>query len=393
MPISSAARHDSTHERLPEFLTPPFLRTIGLLALVALGCELLLMPRLVGLDGALWRAILYWRGCRIDRLIDHVVEVTTFAAAGLLVAAVVMRVRQDGVRVVWPPLALCLLGLQAGKLLKNVFQRERPSMLPGAIPGHSFPSGHVMNTTLAALAVVMLAATFRHPRRWGGLALLMMATIFVGRLLLAHHWFLDAVGGVLAAVALNGLTLPAVRRRPLLVPATLALTIALVLAVVTHARGRSISLPSPLSASADGVEVHPPSLLGSEELHGAWETTAGQFRRGAYLWLHGAGAVTLTLQAPPTGGDGVHPVPEGSEATLAIGGRPDLVERRCLTFRVSVNDRALRPFVPFVGWREYRLLLPPGTLRPGRNDVRLEVTDVGGEPWRFAVAYIRLDRD
>src|SRR6202008_635638 len=122
-----------------------------------------LMPRLVGLDGALWRAILYWRSCRTDRLIDHVVEATTFAAAGLLVAGVGTRVRQDGVRVVWPPLALCLLGLQTGKLLKNVFQRERPSMLPGAIPGHSFPSGHVMNTTLAAMAVMMLAAALRHP--------------------------------------------------------------------------------------------------------------------------------------------------------------------------------------------------------------------------------------
>jgi len=198
--MRSAPRHDSTRERLPEFLTPPFLRTIGLFALVALACELLLLPRLVGLDGALWRAILYWRSCRTDRLVDHVVHVTTFGAAALLAVAALLRLRREGVRrgvsVVWPPLVLCLLGLHVGKLLKNVFQRERPSMLPGAIPGHSFPSGHVMNTTLAAVAVVILAATFRHPRRWGGLALLTMATIFLGRLMLAHHWFLDAVGGL-----------------------------------------------------------------------------------------------------------------------------------------------------------------------------------------------------
>ncbi|HEY2387901.1 MAG TPA: phosphatase PAP2 family protein [Candidatus Binatia bacterium] len=390
---SAAPRHDSTRERLPELLTPPFLCTIGLLALVALASELVLLPRLVGLDGALWRAILYWRSCRTDRMVDHVVHATTLGAAALLAAAALLRVRRDGVRAVWPPLVLCLLGLHVGKLLKNVFQRERPSMLPGAIPGHSFPSGHVMNTTLAAIAVMILAATFRHPRRWGGLAVLAMATIFLGRLVLAHHWFLDAVGGVLAALALTGLALPAVRRRPLVVPAALALAITLVLAFVTHARGRHIVLPSPLSASADGVEVHPHGLLGSDALQGSWEPTAGHFRRGGYLWLHGSGTVTLTLDTPPAEGDGVHPVPAGSEATLAIGGRPDLVERRCLTFRVQVNGRDLRPFVPFVGWREYRLLLPPGTLRPGRNDVRLEVRDVRGEPWRFAVAYVRLDRN
>jgi membrane-associated phospholipid phosphatase len=390
---SLAPRNDSTRGRLPEFLTRPFLRTIGFLALVALVCEVLLLPRLVGLDGALWRAILYWRSCRTDRLVDDVVHVTTLGAAALLAAAVLLRLRHDGVRVVWPPLVLCLVGVYVGKLLKNVFQRERPSMLPGAIPGHSFPSGHVMNTTLAAIAVVMLAATFRHPRRWGGLALLTMATIFLGRLVLAHHWFLDAVGAVLAALALTGLALPALRRRPLVVPAALALAITLVLAFVTHARGRRITLPSPLSASADGTEAHPAGLLGSDALQGAWEPTVGQFRRGGYLWLHGSGTVALDLDTPPTGGDGVHPVPTGSEATLAIGGRPDLVERRCLTFRVHVNEQELRPFVPFVGWREYRLLLPPGTLRPGRNDVRLELTDVHGEPWRFAVAYVRLDRD
>ncbi len=393
MPIRSALPRAPTRERLPEFLTPPFLRTVGLLALVALAGELLLMPRLVDIDGALWRAILYWRDCRTDRAIDRIVVVTTYVAAGLLVAAVLARIRQDGVRVVWPPLALCLLGLQAGKLLKNLFQRERPSMLPGAIPGHSFPSGHVMNTTLAAVAVLMLAATFRHPRRWGALALLAMATIFIGRLVLAHHWFLDAVGGVLAAIALNGLALPAVRRRPLLAPALLSVTITAVLMGVTHSRGHRISLPSPLSVSADGVEAHPPALLGSDALRGGWEATPERFRRGGYLWLRGAGSIALMLEPSSGVGDGVHPVPAGAEATLAIGGRPDLVARRCLTFRVSVNDRTLAPFVPFVGWREYRLLLPPGTLRPGRNDVRLEVTDASGEPWRFAVAYVRLDRD
>ena len=374
------------------YATIRLLRIVGLLALVALGGEVLLMPRLVHLDGAVWRHILYWRQCSTDRIVDRLVDVTTYAAIALLAAAVVARLRQDGARAAWPPLAVCLLGLHVGKVLKNVFQRERPSMLPGAIPGHSFPSGHVMNTMLAALAVVMLAASCRHPRRWAAPAIVMAAVVFVGRLLLAHHWLLDAIGGALAAVALHGLALPAVRRRPLVAPALLALAATLVLTVVSHDRRLRVVLPSPLSVSADGIEVRPFALPDGAALHGGWDAAPGHFRRGGYLWMRGDASVAFD-PGPLAAGDGVHPVPPGAEATLAIAGRPDITERRCLTMDVSVNGRALRPFVPFVGWREYRLLLPPGTLQPARNEVRLAVHDAAGAPWRFAVAYVRLDRD
>ena len=62
-----------------------------------------------------------------------------------------------------------------------------------------------------------------------------------------------------------------------------------------------------------------------------------------------------------------------------------LRERRCLSARVTVNGRELPRFVPFVGWREYRLLVPRDTLHAGRNDVRFEITDAAGAPWRFAM--------
>lgn len=387
---------DARGERLPVLLTPAFLRTVGLVALVALACELLLMPRLVEIDAALWRAILFARGCATDRAIDWVVEVTTWAAVALLVAAALLRLRSDGVRAAWPPIAVCLLGLHVGKVLKNVFARERPSMLPGSILGHSFPSGHVMNSALAALAIIVLAAGFRHPRRWASAAMTIVTIIVFGRLVLAHHWLLDAIGGLLAAVALNGLTLPLVRRRPLLAPAALAAALTLLLAIVTYERALRIRLPSPLSIhEADGVELQIARALGTDALGGGWIAPPEHFRRGMYVWLKGTGTARIDVPEPGARKDrtDARPVPAGWQALLAIAGRPDITERRCLTMRVRVNGRELPPFVPFVGWREYRLLLPDGTLHPGANDVRIDVTDAAGEPWRFAIAYLRVDLD
>jgi membrane-associated phospholipid phosphatase len=377
-------------------LTPAFLRSVGFVAAVALVCELLLMPRLVEIDAALWRVVLYTRGCTTDTLIDRIVEVTTWVAIAVLIAAALLRLRSGGVGAVWPPVAVCLLGLHLGKVLKNVFVRERPSMLPGSILGHSFPSGHVMNTTLAALAIIVLAAGFRHPRRWACAALTIVTVIVFGRLMLAHHWLLDAVGGLLAAIALNGLALPLVRRRPLLAPSMLAVALTIVLAIVTRERTLGIRLPSPLSIhETDGVELQIADVLGSDALNGGWITPAEHFRRGMYAWLKGSGMATIDMGALDARHDrtNVRPIPAGWQASLAIGGRPDISERRCLTMQVRVNGRDLPPFVPFVGWREYRLLLPAGTLHPGANDVRIGVTDAAGEPWRFAVAYLRVDLD
>jgi len=385
---------ERTHGRLPFFLAQPFLRTIGLAAAVALATELVLLPRLLAIDAAFWRWVLFARGCRTDDFVDTVVIGTTRAMVVLLVVATVLGLRQ-GVRHVWPPLAVCAIGLHVGKVLKNVFARERPSMLPDLALGHSFPSAHVMNTALAALAVVVLAAGFRHPRRWWAVAGLAVAIVFAGRLVLGHHWFLDAVGALLAAVALMGLGLPWFRRRPLLAPAALAIALTLVLAGVVYERTLGIRLPSPLSAHGESTtEVRMGTALGTPALTGGWEGPVERFRGGTVAWLRGAGTVAFELPdtvATRDRGDGS--VPAGWQAMLAIGGRPDVAPRRCLALHVAVNGKSLPPFVPFVGWREYRLLVPPGTLRPGLNEVRIEVATPGGDPSRFAFAYLRLDAD
>jgi hypothetical protein len=138
--------------------------------------------------------------------------------------------------------------------------------------------------------------------------------------------------------------------------------------------------------------------LGTPTLQGEWEPTPGHFRRGQYLWMRGTGIVALDV--PTLDGlrkaDAPQSVPPGSQASLAFAGIPDMRqrrERRHLSMAVSVNGHAIASFVPFYGWREYRLLLPPGTVHAGRNEVRLDVTDATGAPWRFALVYVRLDLD
>jgi len=364
-------------------------RTIGTVALAVLACEVLVLPHLVALDARVWRALLRVAG--MDRVVDVVVTWTTLGGGVLLAVAAVVAARRDGLGAVWPPLAVCLLGLQLGKLLKNVFLRERPSMLPGIILGHSFPSGHVMNTTLAALAVVVLSAGFRHPARWRAAAGVMVGTVLLGRLLLAHHWLSDAIAGLLAALALSGLALPAVRHRPVVAPVLLGILFLVPLASVTHHRRLAIRLPSPLSA-AGGNEVVIADALGTAALQGDWDPAPTRFRRGRSVWMRGHGAVTIETTRRATGAEAAaraEPLP-GAQATLAFAGLPDMHERRSLTMHVTVNGRAIATFVPFFGWREYRLLVPADVLSPGQNEIRLDLTDDRGEPWRFALVYVRL---
>jgi len=396
------------HGRPPVFLTPPFLGSVGLAALIALAAELVLLPRLVFLDAALWRTILLWRGCGFDRAVDLAVEATTRGTIALLAAAAALALRHVGARATWPPLAVCAIGLYAGKVLKNIFARERPSMLPEVALGHSFPSAHVMNTGLAALAVIVLTAGFRHPRRWRVTATVCVAIIFAGRLLAARHWFLDAVGGALAALALTGLCLPAFRRRPLLAPALLASVLTALLAVVVHDRALGIRLPSPLAAREPStVEVAMGESWGTPLLQGGWEEPVESFRGGVLAWLRGAATVTVVL---PANGDWPAPVAAPSatagretvstealptaaagRAVLTVAGRPDITVRGCVWVRITVNGWELPSFVPFVGWRQYRLPVPPGTLGSGPNEVRIAAADERGAPLRFALAYVRID--
>ena len=201
--------------------------------------------------------------------------------------------------------------------------------------------------------------------------------------LLAHHWFLDTIGGFLTALAMVGLCLPWFRRRPLFAPALLAVTLSAVLVIDATGHGLELPLPSPLSTRDAGtVEAHPSTLLGTASLEGAWEPTAGKENRRSFTWLGAVERFTSSFRRTPDIGGG---------AMLAIAVRPDTRDPPCLALRVHVNGHPLPPFVPYVGWREYRLAIPPHVLREGSNEIRIDVADEAGTPWRYGVAYVRID--
>jgi hypothetical protein len=170
----------------------------------------------------------------------------------------------------------------------------------------------------------------------------------------------------------------------------------LTVTVFTHHRALAIRLPSPLSlAERDGIEVMVADARGTPTLQGEWEPTPETFRRGHALWMRGTGIVELDVPTLDRArkADDPQRVPAGWQASLAFAGIPDMRQLHDLSMAVSVNGRAVASFVPFYGWREYRLLLPPGTLHAGRNEFRLDIVDAGGAPWRFALVYVRLDLD
>lgn len=385
----SAAANDGPRRSI----TSSTLRSIGISALVALIAELLALRWLVTLDDALWRAILHSRGCGWDALVELATDVATTAAIALLALASVVSLRTAGLRATWPPLAACMVGLLAGKVLKNFFARERPSMIADVALGHSFPSAHVMNTGLATLAVMLLTAPTCQPRRWSALSAAFLVTNCAGRLLVAHHWLTDVVGGLLAALAVAGLTLPAVRRRPLLAPCVALLALGAVLGIDLGMRTLEISLPSPLSTPRQALaEVTAEAALGMSARGGAWEAGSEGIRGLlSAAWLHGAGTITLEVPRRNAHGRSTGPSPEPSAAsTLVVAGRPDVTVPGCGRLQVAVNGTALRAFVPFVGWREYRLRLPPGVLHAGGNAVQIAFASDTGTPRSFAVAYLRL---
>jgi undecaprenyl-diphosphatase len=92
-------------------------------------------------------------------------------------------------------------GLTASTLLKDVFQRPRPELVPHAIyvSGTSFPSGHSMMSAVTFLTLGALLARSQGRRRLKTYFLLLAAllTVMVGlsRIYLGVHWPTDVLAG------------------------------------------------------------------------------------------------------------------------------------------------------------------------------------------------------
>jgi undecaprenyl-diphosphatase len=384
-PTQLDANHDTSGivddegHRLPT----PSLRGFTALGLVTLAALVVLVASLDGLvvfDDRVWRTVLMARGCTTDRTVDVIVDQSTRALVVLLIGVTIASMRRRGVASVWPWVMTCVLGLFASKTLKHLLTRQRPSTLADVAFGYSFPSAHVMNSMMAMMAVIVLTHGFRRRSLWCVLAGVLTAIVTMGRVLLGHHWACDTVGGVLAALTLVGLAVPAFTRRPVVAPVLALLALAVAFAVDHRMGDAGLRLPAPLIGRNLALVDVDVGADRRSELGGNWRESAEERSVGSLVWLEGSGVVPLEMTTAST-----------EPFVLAWGSRMERVQPSCLTLDVAVNGRPVGRFVPFAGWREYRLPLAPGVLHAGRNEVGFSAATREG-PARLAVTYVRVGR-
>ncbi len=350
----------------------PGLRMVGVAALVGLAALVVSLEHWIAFDDAVWRGVLYLRGCETDAVTDRVVDLATRLLTGLLVVATALHMRRNGVRSAWPWVGSSVLGLLTSKTLKHLLTRERPSAIPDVALGFSFPSAHVMNSLIAMISVMALTAD--GPRRswWRALAAVLTVIVSVGRVLLGRHWASDVLGGWLVALVLVGFGVPAIARRPLVAPMVLVTALGIGFVVDQRLAADGLHLPTPLVAARAAV-------VGVEVDRSVGRPVADR-GVGSIAWLDGAATIAVDV---PEGFDVSRPL------ALAVGGRSERALAPCLSLVFALNDVELGRFVPFRGWREYRLVLPPGVLRVGRNAFSISATTRDGPvPW--ALVYVRL---
>ncbi|MEO6026979.1 MAG: phosphatase PAP2 family protein [Candidatus Binatia bacterium] len=361
--------------------------TIGLVALGALAALVTSLQHTVALDDWVWRHVLLMRGCATDGLVDRIVDDLTRGLIVLMAVVVIVHARQHGWRSAWPWVSACGLGLVAGKALKHVLTRDRPSSLPDVAIGYSFPSAHAMNSMAALLAILALAYGFRRRNLWWIAATVPTAMVAAGRIVLGRHWFCDVMGGALAAVALIGLVVPAVARRPVVAPVLLALVLSVTLLVDHRLGDAGLRLPTPMIGARAASIVVDVGRNDGTALDGTWREPGEEHPGGPHRWLQDQGTIALQV-SDVLAADLAR---EADGLRLAFGGRTANPRPGCMTVTVELNRRVVGRFVPFEGWREYRLPIPRGLLHAGRNDVALAVTAANG-PARLALSYLRIGR-
>ena len=316
------------------------------------------MPWLLGLDDAVYRWLQFHRTCTTPAAADAAQLAVVGMLAVLVAVAALVRGRERPSDVA-RGIGCVATGAALGELLKTMLERLRPRALPITSGANSFPSGHIMNTTLVALAAWLLVRRSRAPRWIRGLAAtLALASVgvqIVARVGRGSHWVTDVPGSVLLAVAWT-LGARARARFPVPTRALAALAGAALFALAYRVPTARLRLPSAL----DDPVLRAAAPAGEDDPALRPDGAPSPEQRLIVAGAPGATALKVALQARCA----EHP------------------RDCCASVTARVNEWTASPVTISSAWHELHLVPPPGVLRDGANVVALTVDDrrCGGGP-------------
>jgi len=323
-------------------------------ALWALGGAILsvvAMPRLLWLDEIVYRWLQFHRTCATPARADALQDVVIGALIVLIAIAALSGGRRRP-RALAASVLATVTGVAAGEIMKTAIERLRPRALPITSGANSFPSGHIMNTTLIATAAYLLVRRSAAPR-WvrtltGAIALASVGLQVVARVQRGSHWVTDVPGSVLVAIAwtLGAGAFARLSSSRRVVAALLAIA---VFAVAYRVPAVRLRLPSAL----DDAALRAATPAGEED-----------------------SALRADTGAPPEQRLIVPGAPGGTALKVALQARcADHPRDCCASITATVNDWTSSPLTISSAWHELHLEPPPGVLRNGPNTVALTVRD------------------
>jgi membrane-associated phospholipid phosphatase len=324
---------------------------VGLIAFAGALASVAAMPWLLGLDDAVYRWLQFHRTCATPVAADDA-QLAVVAMLAVLVAFAALTRGRDRPSDVARGIACVATGAALGEVLKTMIERLRPRALPVTTGANSFPSGHIMNTTLIAVAAWLLVRRSGAPR-WAQrlatvLALASVCLQITARVSRGSHWVTDVPGSVLLGVAW---TLGAEARARLAVPtrALAALAVAALFALTYHVPATRLRLPSAL----DDPALRATAPAGENDPALQPDGTLSAERQLIVAGAPGATAFKVALQTRCA----EHP------------------RDCCASVTARVNEWTASPVAISSAWHELHLVPPPGVLRDGANVVALTVDD------------------
>lgn len=372
-------------------------RGLGRLASLFLGlavAELFLLSVLVPLDVAVHNWMQAHRTCQLDYLASALRDAPIAILILLGTCILVWLCGSHRWTEAWIATSTVVLGEVLCDLLKDTLARARPSALPPAFDGNSFPSSHVVAALLLAGIVGAILVRSR-PAKWialsvGSVLVVCPAIVFWQRVYVGQHWFSDVLGSALLAGAwlCRALAHPAPFRvswRSVLVWGCL-LCYTQLPALFPHLRCHlpQLVLPSPLSLYDQPLLDLPfGEDIPAARLSGAW----GDHSRepvGPITWANGE-EVGVAVE-----------LPHRRAYVLRLAVRPlvPAAAFSCFPLEVSVNHQPVSHLLLSRGWREYAVPIDATLVTPGENllsfRVGAEFPLQGADQPTVAFRYLRI---